>query len=86
MENNRFCRKCLLADLDDEKIRKEIIDAKDRLSAADRADESVYKARLDECLKCDRLENATCNACGCYVELRAAAVRGNCPYRKWDKV
>ncbi|MCR5686412.1 MAG: DUF6171 family protein [Lachnospiraceae bacterium] len=79
----RYCRKCLLAELDDEKLAREVKDAIERLDAKTRVSDPEYKNRLDICRDCDYLNEATCGACGCYVELRAAAKSGRCPYKKW---
>ena len=52
----------------------------------ERADEALYRERLDACRKCDRLLSGVCMKCGCYVEFRAAYRRMKCPDagdRKW---
>lgn len=49
----------------------------------DRIDDEGYETRLAVCKSCDFLNAGTCGACGCYVELRAAARVGRCPYKKW---
>lgn len=49
----------------------------------DRVDDTVYEKRLHVCKECELLNAGTCGACGCYVELRAAALVGHCPYKKW---
>lgn len=79
----RYCRKCLLAELDDKKLLEEVHDAIDRLDEAMKVSDEEYRARLDVCRTCDYLNEGTCGACGCYVELRAAAKSGKCPYKKW---
>ena len=83
MESKRFCKKCLLADLDNEKLLAEVRDAIERLDANMKVTDAKYEERLDICRQCDYLNEGTCNACGCYVELRAAAKTGKCPYKKW---
>ncbi len=83
MENKRLCRKCLLADLDNEKLLADVRDAIARMSGELKVSDDEYEARLAKCRSCDYLNEGTCNACGCYVELRAAAKTGKCPYRKW---
>ena len=79
----RICKKCLLRDLaiEDQKNIKRYLDA---IKPHDRVEEEVYEARLAVCRECDRLIDATCQACGCYVELRAAIRHGRCPYKKWN--
>ncbi len=49
----------------------------------ERAEDTLYEKRLFECKNCDYLHSGTCNACGCYVELRAAAKNASCPKKKW---
>ncbi len=84
MGSARKCRKCLLAELDNEKLLAEVRLAVERLGKDIRVSEKAYQNRLDTCRQCDYLNEGTCNACGCYVELRAAAKTGKCPYKKWD--
>ena len=83
MEPKRKCRKCLLAELDNEKLLAEVGLAISRLDRELKVSDDVYRARLGACRDCDYLNEGTCNACGCYVELRAAAKTGRCPYKKW---
>ncbi|MCR4924607.1 MAG: DUF6171 family protein [Lachnospiraceae bacterium] len=76
------CIRCLLRDLsekDKENVEKYISVIKEE----DRSSEDEYKRRLDICLMCDKLEEGTCLACGCYVEFRAAGKRAACPKKKW---
>ena len=42
-----------------------------------------YERRLAICKECEKLNEGTCLACGCYVELRAAAKAAHCSHRKW---
>ena len=83
MSGKRICRKCLLAELDDKKLLDEVREAVMRLDANSRVSEAEYASRLEICKDCDHLNEGTCGACGCYVELRAAAKAGRCPYKKW---
>ncbi len=83
MGSARKCRKCLLAELDNEKLLAEVRLAVERLGKDSRVLEETYQRRLNICRQCDYLNEGTCNACGCYVELRAAAKTGKCPYKKW---
>ena len=76
------CKRCLLSDLA-EKDRQELWKYIDVLKPEDRAKAWVEEKRLEICRSCDRLENATCLACGCYVEVRAALKDGSCPRKKW---
>ena len=84
MGDRRICKKCLLADLDNEKLLAEVRQAIDRLDDSLRTSSDVYEKRLDTCRSCDYLNEGTCGACGCYVELRAAAKTSRCPYKKWN--
>lgn len=83
MEAKRFCKKCLLAELDDKKLLADIQKAIDLLSAVDKASDELYDNRLRICKECDYLNEGTCGACGCFVELRAATKISKCPYKKW---
>ena len=79
-----ICKKCLLremAEADAAMIKKYV----DAIKGEDRVPEKEYEARLAVCKACDRLNAGTCNACGCYVELRAAVKKNRCPYRHWEK-
>ena len=82
MEQQRICKKCLLRDLaaEDQKNIGKYIGA---IKPQDRTDGEAYEERLAVCMKCEKLVEATCQACGCYVELRAAIRHGRCPYQKW---
>ena len=78
----KVCKKCLLremADADSKRIEK----YKAAIKAADQVGDAEYEHRLLTCKKCDYLNQGTCGACGCYVELRAAAKTGHCPYKQW---
>lgn len=78
----RICKKCLLRDLaeEDQKDLKKYLAA---IHEADRASAEVYEKRLAACRECDLLHEATCDACGCYVEFRAYAAASRCPKKKW---
>lgn len=76
------CKKCLLremAEADRSMIQTYIVAIKNE----DRVSNDVYETRLSVCKECDRLNAGTCNACGCYVELRALTPVSHCPYKKW---
>ena len=78
----RICKKCLLQDLE-EKERAKLEKYLAVIADADRCEEERRQERLAICRECERLVEATCEACGCYVEFRAALKRGKCPYKKW---
>ena len=69
-----------MAEADQRMIQK----YKDAIKKEDRVSIEIYEARLSLCKACDRLNEGTCGACGCYVELRALSPMGRCPYRKWE--
>ena len=45
-----------------------------------KADEALYKKRLEICTECDCLINGMCSKCGCFVEMRAAFAINRCPH------
>ena len=69
-----ICKKCFL---------REIKKYKKGIKETDRVSEKKYEERLAVCKECDLLNAGTCGACGCYVELRAAAKVGRCPHKFW---
>lgn len=82
MTERRTCRKCLLRELaeaDAAMIQK----YKNAIKTDDQVGDKEYERRLSLCKECDLLNQGTCGACGCYVELRAASKAGRCPYKKW---
>ena len=68
------CLKCLLRELDEEAYMKQLHRYIVQLDPDVKTAQQVYEKRLELCKACDYLEAGTCLACGCYVELRAAAV------------
>lgn len=84
MENFRFCKKCLTRDMIDRdtyfKTLQELID---NIPEGVKTPSEIYESRLSLCVDCDRLIDGMCNACGCYVELRAAKHSNHCPYNNW---
>jgi hypothetical protein len=84
MENVRKpCRKCLLQEFDADGYREKILKELDWMDGEMRAPEEEYQRRLALCRDCEKLLEGSCLACGCYVELRAAAKAGHCPKKKW---
>jgi hypothetical protein len=81
-QEKRICKKCLLRDMaeQDQKNLKKYLSA---IKEEDRVNEAAYENRLSICTKCDFLQEATCLACGCYVEFRALGKRTSCPKKKW---
>ncbi len=78
----KICKKCLLREMA-EQDREMIEKYKSAIKEADRVSDAVYEHRLSVCKQCDLLNEGTCGACGCYVELRAAAETGRCPHKNW---
>jgi len=79
----RYCRKCLLQDKAAD-ARADFDRYLDAIHPEDKAEESLYMERLEVCRSCKFLgTDATCAACGCYVEFRAILARGKCPKSYW---
>lgn len=76
------CKRCLLREMA-EADQKMIEKYKAAIRGEDRVDNEVYERRLSVCKSCELLNAGTCNACGCYVELRALAEISQCPHKKW---
>lgn len=86
MPEKKPCKRCLLAQMPEEgELQKLIAERIALLPEEEKADESLQKQRLEQCMACDHLMNGTCGLCGCYAELRAAKVRMHCPHvpNKW---
>ena len=81
--NQRVCYRCLLRDLSKEDYEQQIGKYLAKIKPEEKTDDTLYEYRLSVCKSCDSLLNGTCNACGCYVELRAAAKRAECPGKRW---
>lgn len=41
------------------------------------------KSRIDICKSCDKLEDARCSICGCWMPLKARLPLFHCPIKKW---
>ncbi len=82
MEEKRVCMRCLLRDMA-EADQAMIAKYKDAIKAQDQVSHEEYERRLSICKECDKLNAGTCAACGCYVELRAAAKVSHCPHKRW---
>ena len=82
--NFRFCKKCLTRDMiSKDEYFKTIKELVDNIPDDIKAPSEEYEKRLAMCLECERLFDGMCNACGCYVELRAAKNSNSCPDSKW---
>lgn len=77
-----ICKKCLLRDMaeSDQAMIKKYTEA---IKGEDCVGTEEYERRLSVCKSCEKLNAGTCNACGCYVELRALTEVSHCPHRKW---
>ena len=79
-----FCRRCLTRELaGQEETYRTIREYIDNLDPDAKADGKVYEERLEICRGCEMLLQGMCRSCGCYVELRAAMEKNNCPRKKW---
>ena len=79
------CKRCLLREAAEEDVFAAVKAGIGRIPEKDRADAALYERRLDACRKCDFLLSGMCVKCGCYVELRAAFKKSNCPDAKGKK-
>ena len=77
--NQRFCRRCLLDELFEEKEYKHLQEYIEHLDKHIKTEDEEYKKRLDICKECDNLINGMCKICGCFVEMRAAVKKNYCP-------
>ncbi len=77
------CIKCLLEELDPAQYERDIGRLLSMMDREQKTPKKEYERRLAVCKGCDYLSRGTCNACGCFVELRAATGRSHCPYKKW---
>jgi len=81
--SQRECRKCLLIDAEVGKEKEIVYRYIAELPKAEKTPENIFVNRLELCRMCQWLSLATCQACGCYVEVRAAVKKHKCPYHKW---
>ncbi len=77
------CRKCLLAETDMKDVLESVQKLIARLPDEEKVSEETYAARLEICKGCGELKDGLCAVCGCFVELRAAKRRMDCPREKW---
>ena len=84
----RVCRRCLLEELGQGDYLESVRRYRARLPEKERTPDDVYESRLASCRVCEELVNATCNLCGCYVEIRAARRSSACPATsaRWSSV
>lgn len=79
---SRICKKCLIGQQAEDYLAF-IAKNKAATPAKYRVAEDVYDDRVAICEACEKLNGATCMACGCFVELRAIRKDSHCPYKKW---
>ncbi len=78
------CRKCLLYEISGkEDIYAHVLKTRALLSKDELVADGKYEERLNVCRECNSLLEATCNKCGCYVEIRALKKDSHCPVKKW---
>ena len=80
------CKRCLLRESAENDTYNSVRDKTALLKPEEKADDELYRRRLDACRECDHLISGICMKCGCYVEFRAAYQRMKCPNaadRKW---
>lgn len=83
-EKQRVCRRCLTRDMKgQEEYFRSLRDYIENMDPDIKASETLYEERLSVCRECELLFQGMCRSCGCYVELRAAAVKNGCPWKKW---
>ncbi|MBQ2726539.1 MAG: hypothetical protein IJF78_12615 [Clostridia bacterium] len=80
------CKRCLLRESAENDTFEAVRSKIDLLSEAEKAEDDLYRKRLEACRTCDHLISGICMKCGCYVEFRAAFRKMKCPNaadRKW---
>ncbi|MCD7742379.1 MAG: DUF6171 family protein [Ruminococcus sp.] len=87
MTNRPPCRKCLIDELDKDSFFDSLSEYISHYPKDKSCNEQEYKRRLEICKGCERLTDAMCELCGCFVELRALKKNGYCPDIKdrWRK-
>ena len=83
IESKRICRKCLTSDMDRNAYFDNLHTYIENMDEELKVEKPLYEERLSHCQACDLLLDGMCRACGCYVELRAAMRKNDCPYGKW---
>ena len=79
----KICTRCLLKDFSREQYEKIIVEGIKALPPEELVSDEETVRRLAVCQSCEKLNQGTCLACGCFVEIRAATQKGKCPYSKW---
>jgi len=76
---NKFCKKCLLSEIDKDEYLKNIFEYIDSIPIDKKCTNEVYQHRLSVCKHCNSLINGMCEICGCFVEVRAIKKDMYCP-------
>jgi hypothetical protein len=79
----KICTRCLLKDFNKEQYEAIVTNGLSSLPKEDLTGSDVTEKRLAVCRDCDKLNQGTCLACGCFVEIRASLKKGKCPYDLW---
>lgn len=79
----KICTRCLLKDFNKEQYETIVTNGLSSLPKEDLTGSDVTEKRLAVCRDCDKLNQGTCLACGCFVEIRASLKKGKCPYDLW---
>lgn len=79
----RRCRKCLLREEFPEDYEKYVAVIIKRMGPEEKTTGQEYQRRMNRCLQCEKLQNGTCMACGCMVEIRGMQRKGKCPCNLW---
>ncbi len=80
----RICKRCLTRDLAEKS--PEYANLQNYIENLDRdikVKNEIYEKRLEVCVDCEFFIQGMCRSCGCYVELRAAIGKNQCPHKKW---
>lgn len=75
----RYCKKCLLKDMDQDEYFVNLYQYIERIEPELKVEDAEYEKRLSICKKCENLLSGMCTKCGCYVELRAVMKKNYCP-------
>lgn len=78
-QSTRICKKCLLREMPEKALFKNMYDYIDNLAMEDKVDNQLYESRLEKCKECSHLLSGMCCLCGCYVEMRAVMKIRSCP-------
>lgn len=78
-----MCKRCLISEMDEASYFENMFLYIENIDETIKTPSKTYQSRLEVCKMCERLINGMCNACGCFVEMRAAISHNKCPYDKW---